>query len=189
MININLNILMAAALIAPKADLRYYLNGVYIGAPGVTSTDGHRLFSYDLKETYFDGNENSLNEGFEAFIIPRDSLVQMNRSLTVRERKSAMIKITKDGDHYQMTSGDSIVCFRAIDGNYPNFAKVIPKPYKRGKKQADYNWSYMHDFSKISKMLGNFYGTASLIPNGEDSALVTLPDTNATCVIMPIRSQ
>lgn len=187
MININLNILMAAVLITPKQDIRYYLNGVNISVDGVTATDGHRLLHYNLKPSFEEGNDNQYSEEFEAFIIPRDSLVQMNRSLTVRERKSAMIKITKDDDHYQMTSGNSIVCFHPIDGKYPDYKKVIPKSYKAKKKEA-YNWSYMHDFQKIAVLLGDRIGQVTLKPNGSKGALVTiLIDDNATCVIMPMK--
>lgn len=187
MININLNILMAAVLITPKQDIRYYLNGVNVTIDGVTGTDGHRLFHYDLKPSFEDGNDNQFSEEFESFIIPRDSLVQMNRSLTVGERKSAMIKFTKDDDHYQMTCGNSIVCFRPIDGTYPDYNKVIPKPYKAKKKES-YNWSYMHDFQKIAMLLGDRIGAVRLKPNGNSGALVTISiDDNAACVIMPMK--
>lgn len=187
MININLNILMAAVLITPKADIRYYLNGVNIDSNGVTATDGHRLFRYNLEDTFQDGSDNQFNDEFESFIIPRDSLVQMNRSLTVRERKSAMIKITKDDDHYQMTCGNSIVCFHPIDGKYPDYKKVIPGEYK-AKKKENYNWSYMYDFQKIAVLLGDKFGQVSLKPNGNNAALATIKhDDNATCVIMAMR--
>ena len=186
MIKINLNVLMAALIIAPKEDVRYYLNGINISVNRVTSTDGHRLFTYDITETFEEGNDNEFCEEFESFIIPRDSIVQINKSLTVSERKSAVISITKNDSHYQLTCENSIVCFHPIDGKYPDYKRVVPGKYET-KPHSTYNWTYMNDFSKISKLLGDKFGTASLIPNGDNSALVTLPDSNATCVIMPMR--
>ena len=187
MIKINLNVLMSAVLIAPKTDVRYYLNGIHISINRVTSTDGHRLFTYDIKGTFEDGNDNQFCEEFASFIIPRDSIVQLNKSLTVKERRLAVVEITENNGHYQMTCENSIVCFHPVDGKYPDVDRVIPKHYE-SKPHETYHWSYMNDFSKIAKLLGDKLGACRLIPNGNNSAIVSMPvDSNATCVIMPMR--
>ena len=189
MIKIKLSVLMAAATIAPKNDVRYYLNGVYVSVSNVVATDGSRLFCYDLADSFKEHGENEFadeSDEFEPFIIPKESIVQINKSLTAKERKDAVIFIAKADDHYILKSENSMVCFQPIDGRYPDFKRVIPKEYK-ATVHGSYNWSFMFDFQKISKLLGDKFGIARLLPNDNNSALVIIPDANATCVIMPMR--
>lgn len=189
MIKIKLSVLLSALIIAPKNDVRYYLNGINISVDCVVATDGHRLFKYDLKGSYEkDGDNEFADEGdeFESFIIPRESITQISKSLTAKERKEAIVEITKVDDKYHLICGSTAVYFDPIDGKYPDHKRVIPKDYDV-KPHGSYNWSYMADFQKISKLLGNKFGTARLLPNDFNSALVLLPDDNATCVIMPMR--
>jgi len=187
MIKINLSVLLSALIIAPKKDVRYYLNGVFVSVDRVVATDGHRMFGYDLSATYQEGGDNFDNDQpIEPIIIPRESIEQLNKSLTAKERRDAVITIIKINDHYVLCHGSIEIMFKPIDGKYPDYKRVIPKDYTP-KYHSSYNWAYMADFQKISKLLGNKFGVARLLPNGNDSALVILPDAAATCVIMPMR--
>lgn len=173
---IEMAVLQAALITAPKKDIRYYLNGVYISQNKLVSTDGHRLFAYDLEGA----------EEFEPFIIPRESIETLSRSLSAKDRKTAQVEISGDKLVYKMAYSKTAVNFEPIDGRYPDFERVIPAKYEPSI-HGSYRWQYMADFAKISKLLGCKLGLARLLTNGMNSALVELPDTKATCVIMPAR--
>lgn len=186
MIKINLNILQAALICCAKNDVRYYLRGIYISVDRVAATDGSRLFSYDLSSTYAEGGINEVGEEFTPFIIPGESIKQLIKSLPAKERKGAEVEVIISDGQYSINCIDSIVNFQPVDGKFPNIDRVIPSDYEPVIHNC-YRWKYMDDFSKIAVLLGDRLGTAKLKPNGNQSALVELQDSRATCIIMPMR--
>lgn len=109
-------------LIAPKSDVRFYLNGVYLDPVlgALVSTDGSCLMMTrfaDLKR------ENAL-----PVIIPRDALAAAlklcpKKSVTLEmdaEVMSGAVRLTFRPDAVSSTSCS------AIDGRYPDYMRVIP---------------------------------------------------------------
>lgn len=106
-----INALKSAATFVSKDELRPTLSGIYIeGGDGISiySSDAHRLFHTKI-------NTNSGN--FSAIINP--SLPRLAPSspgrITIGNQS-----ITFDNDHVKVQS-------RLVEGNYPNFAAMLPK--------------------------------------------------------------
>ena len=178
MINIKFNILQAAIICAPRQDIRYYLNGVYITPKKVVSTDGHRLFAYDVVAV----------EDFKPFILPRETITDLAKLLTPERKRNGVVDFEVLDGQPRIVCGKYAIEFDPIDGKYPDFQKVIPKQ-KKARAHSRFNWKYLYDFDRIDKLLsGRGVAHTTLIPYGNHSALVRLTDSNATCVVMPMRS-
>ncbi|MFZ9181531.1 MAG: DNA polymerase III subunit beta [Rickettsiales bacterium] len=101
---------------------RYYLNGLYFQAYKsdqvnqirAVATDGHRLalsfFDAEISETF-------------AVIIPRKSVNEIRRIIEGVKNIKVAISRTK----IKITADKSMILSKLIDGEYPDYQKVIPK--------------------------------------------------------------
>ena len=124
--------LVAAHLVAPKADIRYYLNGVLVEwnetLTRLVSTDGHVMYLNDEKPTVDE------NKGSGSLIIPRAALDQLKPKhngtlpwyvLTVEplrvenERTIYSCKLRHIADTLE-------VSFVSGEGVYPDYTRVVP---------------------------------------------------------------
>tara|TARA_Y100000590_G_scaffold465704_1_gene638785 strand:- start:174 stop:1271 length:1098 start_codon:yes stop_codon:yes gene_type:complete len=102
-----------------QQDVRYYLNGLLIESEGTklraVATDGHRLAisDTDLAE--------SRNEKKQV-ILPRKGVIELQRLLNGR----GSIEVLLGSNHIRVKFED--VCFtsKLIDGNFPEYQRVIP---------------------------------------------------------------
>ncbi|TIN83125.1 DNA polymerase III subunit beta [Mesorhizobium sp.] len=107
-----------SALFAPCAfaisteKTRYYLNGIYLADDGSTltavATDGHRLARHTA-----DGVSK-----FEGVIVPRKAVSLVPKGTVSVSLSNAKIRIT---------SGETVVTSKLIDGSFPDYERVIPK--------------------------------------------------------------
>ena len=110
-------------LIAPKSDVRFYLNGVYLDPVrgAFVSTDGSCMFLTQFPDLKRDGAS--------PVIIPRDALAGAlklcpKKAETLEmdvEAISGAVRLTFRPDAVSSTSCS------AIDGRYPDYMRVIPQ--------------------------------------------------------------
>ncbi len=171
----------AAMLIAPKQDVRYYLNGVFFDEECIVVTDGHRLLkikhSADISEP---------------FIVPCEALDTLRKQLTKKQRESdvrlpAVDTLLEISDKYLECAG-KVAKWQPVDGTFPEYQRVVPSTNET-KLHHCFNWNYMADFQKMNAIFGGGNGSGvSLYTNGERGAKVEFKaDDKALGVIMPIR--
>lgn len=102
-------------------ETRYYLNGIFMHAPDgqdlrFATTDGHRLARGTLALP--DGAD-----GVPDTIMPR-KLTKLLSGLLDRHEGEVQITVTDRLLRFEM--GDTIVTGKAIDGQYPDYARIIP---------------------------------------------------------------
>jgi len=175
MITLQKNVLKAALISAPKDDIRYYLNAVFLrvaasGKVYIASTDGHRLFLANVPA-------NWTGEAQSAFdlIIPRatvDSAVKAGGD-------SITLSAMPDGRY---TLGYAV--FARVDATYPNINAVIPST--TSGELAQFNPDYLADAQKaLCLVSGRKNGVPFLLHhNGKSSAYMSCG--SALVVIMPL---
>lgn len=104
-----------------QQDVRYFLNGMLLevneGLIRTVATDGHRLAINTVTAPI-------VNNTFIQAIIPRKSIVELNRLLDDTE---ADLLMTVSTNHIQIKAGHFTFISNLIDGRYPEYKKIIPK--------------------------------------------------------------
>tara|TARA_B100000579_G_C22838404_1_gene860115 strand:- start:1309 stop:2406 length:1098 start_codon:yes stop_codon:yes gene_type:complete len=102
-----------------QQDVRYYLNGLLIESEGTqlraVATDGHRLAISDTDLT-------EPREEKKQVILPRKGVIELQRLLD----ETGKIEVLLGTNHIRVKFDD--VCFtsKLIDGNFPEYQRVIP---------------------------------------------------------------
>lgn len=100
-----------------RDEARYILTGVFLKSFGdklhAVATDGHRLALYEVKTEA---------EEFSA-IIPRRSLSELKKLI----RESEEISMAFYGNKIYFKVGDTLMWTSVIEGDYPDYAAVIPE--------------------------------------------------------------
>lgn len=120
-----------------KADVRYYLNGMYLSFEGdalsAVATDGHRLnldvgsvspvdtASYSLPSEF---RRSELAETDADEIIPREAVAGVIRMLG---GSSDPVIVALSPSHFQLRRGSSTYTTKLIEGQFPNYNRVIPE--------------------------------------------------------------
>ncbi len=101
-------------------DVRYYLNGLLLDITAdkikAVATDGHRLAFSEI-----DCNTNGQNS---KIIVPRKGVLELARLL---EDNNENIYIAISSNHIQIKTQNIIFTSKLIDGNYPDYNRVIPQ--------------------------------------------------------------
>jgi DNA polymerase-3 subunit beta len=109
------------AFAATQEDTRFALNGGLMNLKGdkliMVATDAHRLCFYDHKM------KDTVSKDEIHVIIPKKALLEL-RSMIEDEDE---IAIGKTENHIFFQIGERILLSRLIEGQYPNYDKVIPK--------------------------------------------------------------
>ena len=185
--SIPLALLKSAVICAAKNDVRFYLCGVAIDKGHVASTDGHRLFYAPLE---------NLDVKMPQAIIPRDAIEFLSKKATGIKDLKKMVDIHIEGLEGEMViSGTDLrERFRAIDGKFPEWKRVIPRA-DGSEYEGEYptfNWQYLVDFQKIAKGLGDKTAIVKVTPTvgPSSSAHIDMPEAKfkARGVIMPLRA-
>jgi DNA polymerase-3 subunit beta len=104
-----------------QQDVRYYLNGLLLETGGGTvravATDGHRLA---LCEVNLEGDAG----GAQQVIIPRKGVLELQRLLGDEEE----VQLSIGPNHIRANVGDIRFTSKLIDGRFPDYDRVIPKP-------------------------------------------------------------
>jgi DNA polymerase-3 subunit beta len=181
----------ALLLIAPKSDIRYYLNGVCVdvraGLVTLVATDGHRLLAVPVSA---DNVEDARNG---EFIIPRDTLeaVKPAKYGKIAAQITIELPVMPSGSGTLQTvsvTGTTTATAQVFDNKYPDWRRVTPT--SASNEPAQFNSEYLGSFGKVSELLGaktKTGVTAIIHHNGDAAALVTFPTSQALGVIMPLR--
>lgn len=85
----------------------------------LVATDGHRLA---LSEALFQGRDSK-------GVFPRRAMAELKKLVEV-EGKDAMIALSSDDNHYFAAVGQRCLVARKLTGNFPDYARVMPKDQK-----------------------------------------------------------
>ena len=171
----------ALLLIAPKADIRYYLNGVCVdvrqGTVTLIATDGHRLLAVPVSAD----NVESATDG--QYIIPRDTLDAVK---PVKISRGDTLPITIEIVESRVTiTGATTATNSTMDERFPDWRRVMPQ--SANNEPAQYQPEYIASFGKIGELFGGKNVQCIIHYNGTDAALVTFSASEAIGVIMPLR--
>lgn len=128
--NVLHQLLSTTSFAMAEQDIRYYMNGLYLemgaGFLSAVATDGHRLALCQLP---FDAREIT-KEGASGFILPRKAVLELLRIInTESDIASLTFKCAKNAIKFE-TEKFSFHS-RLIEGNFPNYQRVIPKNLDR----------------------------------------------------------
>lgn len=182
-LDIRVGIIKGALEIAPKDDVRYYLNGVYIDPPRglVEATDGHALFVAALNDATAVAAKFA---DWPAFIIPREV------AAAAAKGKGCVVTIYRDSfGAYTITTAAGPLAFTPIDGRWPDTARIVPA--KCSGEIAQFNPELLADCQNALRLAAGAKASAKfpvfLNHNGQGAALMTAGQCDALCVVMPWR--
>jgi DNA polymerase-3 subunit beta len=143
-LTVSLAYLRAARTHAATNDVRYYLQGVYLdtSAGKIVATDGHRLFV---------ANARGVKSAYPSVIIPNETLdAALKQFIGEYARGKNLggvdVKITVDGSHIAIGTPTGSVTGKALDGTFPEWRRVVPKPEDVGEQvPAVLNTQYLAD--------------------------------------------
>lgn len=121
-------------------EIRYFLTGIYLetvkdGKDSIlraVATDGHRLAMMDIPLAEVGGLE--LKKGL---ILPRKGVAELRKLLESSTEDS--FEVSCDENLFRTTVGDYQLWIRPIDGEYPDYKRVLPSnlPAKAGVSKKD----------------------------------------------------
>ena len=119
------DMLRMTAFAASKEESRSLLMGVLFECAGnvlrVVATDTHRLAH---KETDLNGDYTNC-----AIIVPAKPLVELERVL--KNNSEEMVSLRFNSSQVQFLTAEMALTSRLLDGQFPNYEKVIPKTAER----------------------------------------------------------
>lgn len=111
-----------------QQDVRYYLNGLLLetGEKMVraVATDGHRLALCELEIKTQKGDGKGRKPESHQVIIPRKGVQELQRLLL----GEGDVVLAIGTNHVRATIGDIRFTSKLIDGRFPDYERVIPKP-------------------------------------------------------------
>ncbi len=105
-------------------ETRYYLNGIYVHVAGsgagkalrAVATDGHRLARIEMALP-------AGADGMPGVIVPRKAIYELRKLL---EEGEGDIGISLSDAKIRLTCGNAVLVSKLIDGNFPDYERVIP---------------------------------------------------------------
>jgi DNA polymerase-3 subunit beta len=181
---VNLKTLQALAKhIAPKSDIRYYLNGVLLEVTATArfyvATDGHKLAAIreDRQEGDIEGQ----------YIVPRDVIMGIKIQKAGRNPvEYAELDPGADGKA-GITYCGTETRFGLVDGKFPDWRRVVP--VKTTGEIAQFNPDYLvapRDCAAATVGIGKYSGMY-IAHNGGGASLVQCASGDFIGVIMPLR--
>ncbi len=109
-----------------QQDVRYFLNGMLLevaaGHTRAVATDGHRL----AMSTCMEANPG-VDKRVQA-IVPRKGVLELGRLL---DGDNETLELQLGGNHLRVQSGDYTLTTKLVDGQFPDYEKVIPSDASR----------------------------------------------------------
>jgi DNA polymerase III sliding clamp (beta) subunit (PCNA family) len=197
---IKMNELSAAAVAAQGTLRRYYMHGVFCecygsGQVGLIATDGHRLHAINttsdkIKESFILGlpQIKKLEKLYKTFLADVPKILRDTARLNMDVIDKGEIRTwfsVADGDEQYIYAA-----IKPIDGNFPDWRKVIPKEPSKEWHPIYINEKLLNGFLHAAKLLG-LSAFIKLDSGGGVAApiRVTIDKAkNFVGVIMPIRA-
>jgi len=171
---------------AAKKDIRYYLNGVCLEIGNkevrILATDGHVM---GVQRVLLE-EPIPLSEQFQV-IISTDDIKAIQKSKYDTPLKISIDAMQSDGKRYiSIDDNGTIRTFPALDGEYPDYRRVIPSSVSN--ETAQYNHELLVKFQDYSNLFNKKGQNISVEYNGNSGALVSIGRDSFIGVIMPIRA-
>jgi len=174
--------------LAGKDDARYYLNGIYIEANESQS----RIVACNGVCLGVIRSEFGIDEAESVtIIIPRHvaevlSKLKTEFILEIGEKKN----LGMERDCTAISEKGPNVGFTSLDGEYPQWRKVVSFEQDVEAAPAQFAHKYLAAFAKTAKALGESTGSILIWQRGEDSAGVYVQcERDFFGVLMPLRDQ
>lgn len=105
-------------------ETRYYLNGIFLHVSGdgegkvlrAVATDGHRLAQIDVAIP-------AGADGMPSVIVPRKAISELRKLLEAGEGD---VEVSISENKIRFVYGNAVLVSKLIDGNYPEYERVIP---------------------------------------------------------------
>ena len=105
-------------------ETRYYLNGIYLHQSGsgksktlrAVATDGHRLARIEVALP-------AGADGMPGVIVPRKAIYELRKLI---EESEGDISVSLSDAKIRLTCGSAVLVSKLIDGNFPDYERVIP---------------------------------------------------------------
>ena len=161
------NIINKTSFAMAYQDARHFLNGLHICNDGgnlvSVCTDGHRLAKYT--SVIKCANELSI-------IIPRKCVIEINRILgSFSDNTDTLTELYIEPTSISFTIGSYNLVSKLIEGNYPNFNKVIPETTK--SKITIERTVLKNSLNIISKVVNQQYKGVKLTPSKDSLHLIS----------------
>ncbi len=161
------NIINKTAFAMAYQDARHFLNGLHLcsedGKIVSVCTDGHRLAKY---KSQAEADDNL------SVIIPRKAILEINRILnSFSDNRKKIMKYSYNSTLFRIQIDDYDITSKLIEGNYPNFNKVIPES-TTAKIIADKN-ILKNSLNIISKVVNQQYKGVKLTPSTNTMHLIS----------------
>jgi len=192
-LTVSLATLRAARTHTAEKDVRYYLQGVYLdtAAGKVVATDGHRLFA---------ANARGVKSNYPAVIVPNETIDAALKQFTGEYARGKSlgavdVTVTVDESHLAIGTPTGSVTGKALDGRFPEWRRVVPKPDTIGAQvPAVLNPRYLTDACEAITIARNLSKKAAeqhamrIHMRGTDSTIVADSGADVLVVIMPLRN-
>ena len=180
---LELTVKQARALvsIAPKNDVRYYMNGIWADFTKCrfVATNGHMLLETPARGTPPDDCSGCTT-------IPRDAL----DSIAKGGKADDQIEIAYDAEQKQITltrQTGMAMTVTELDGTYPNVDRVIP--HQVSGETAQFNADYLATCQKALRLCADANNlNPYLAHNGASAAIMSSAECDSYAVIMPLRA-
>ena len=180
---INLKTINALAkYIAPKSDIRFYLNGVLIedteNGRFYAATDGHKLVV--IREARQETDTNG------QWILPRDVIMGIKLQKAGRTVLETA-ELETDGAKAKLDYCGTGTVFSFVDGKFPDWRRVVPS--KTSGEVAQFNPDLLvavRDCAAATVGVGKNTGL-SILHNGDNASLYQANSPDFIAVIMPLR--
>jgi DNA polymerase III subunit beta len=168
--------LKALRLHSANNDVRYYLNGIYfdIANGKLIATDGHRMMLVGTTPKH------------GSFIAPNDFIDNIIKACKGRHAPES-VEIRFECDKMECQVGDSTFRANAIDGRFPDYARVIPESLSG--KYSHINCEYVYDAAKALALIDGAKKdyAPTIVYNGNGAAIAYGANDTALVVLMPMR--
>jgi DNA polymerase-3 subunit beta len=192
-LTVSLATLRAARTHTAEKDVRYYLQGVYLdtAAGKVVATDGHRLFV---------ANARGVKSNYPAVIVPNETIDAALKQFTGEYARGKSlgavdVTVTVDESHLAIGTPTGSVTGKALDGRFPEWRRVVPKPDAIGAQvPAVLNPRYLTDACEALSIARNLSKKAAeqhavrIHMRGTDSTIVADSGADVLVVVMPLRN-
>jgi DNA polymerase-3 subunit beta len=181
---VNLKYLQSLAKhIAPKSDVRYYLNGVLFEVTEAgrfyVATDGHKLVAIREARQETDANGQ--------WIIPRDVVLGIKLQKAGRNLVE-YAELETDGAKAKLDYCSTGTVFAFADGKFPDWRRVVPS--KTSGEIAQYNPDYLvavRDCAAATAGIGKYSGLY-MLHNGTGPGLYQCASHDFIGLVMPLRA-
>ena len=161
------NIINKTSFAMAYQDARHFLNGLHLcsesGKLIAVCTDGHRLAKYESDVDY---------NGNLSIIVPRKAILEINRILaSFSDNTENLAEFTVTNNNIQVKINGYTITSKLIEGNYPNFNKVIPT--ETNAKITVNKTIFKNSLNIISKVVNQQYKGVKLTPSSNALHLIT----------------